>query len=167
MLPRERDLRNPGQDGRITGILILSSAIRWGSGVWGAAGLMMSSSQLNDPETYSIIGAAMEVHRDLGRGFLESVYRSAMHLELESRRVPFQAEVRLPVVYKDHILPVSFRADLLCYGDVVVELKAVPALGVADLAQLGNYLRASRCSRGILLNFGASSLEYRRLTRGD
>lgn len=126
----------------------------------------MPLPQLNDPETYAIIGAAMEVHRELGRGFLERVYREALRLELIARGVAFTSEVRLPVLYKNQLLPVSFRSDLLCFEDVIVELKALPTLSGADLAQLGNYLRASRCSRGILLNFGTSSLEYRRLTRG-
>ena len=105
----------------------------------------------------------MEVHRELGRGFLEVVYREALWRELESRRVPFRSEVQLPVYFKGIRLPTGFRADLICYGQVLVELKALRVVGGAELAQALNYLKASRLERGLLLNFGASSLEYRRL----
>jgi GxxExxY protein len=118
---------------------------------------------VHDPETYRIIGAAMEVHRILGRGFLESVYRSALKLELERRSVPTSLEVPFRVQYKGDVLPVLFRADLVCFDRVIVEVKASTGLGKADLAQAINYLRVSSLRKALLLNFGVASLQYQRV----
>ncbi len=117
-----------------------------------------------DPRTYAIIGAAMEVHRQLGPGFLEAVYRVSMCRELKARRIEFESEVPLAVFYKQSRLPRSFRADFVCFGSILVELKAVPIARPADLAQVINYLRASGLSRGLLINFGGSSLQFRRIS---
>lgn len=118
-----------------------------------------------DAETYAIIGAAMEVHRTLGCGFLESVYRRALAIELALREVPFAAEVPIDVVYKGKRLPHGFRADFVCYASIVVEVKALAALGNVEHAQVINYLQAADLSRAILLNFGAASLQHRRFVR--
>jgi len=82
---------------------------------------------------------------------------------LSAREMPFQFEVPLPVHYKGRLLSASFRADLVVYGEVIVELKAQRVLVGSDEAQLINYLKASGFSRGLLLNFGSPSLAYRRL----
>jgi len=116
-----------------------------------------------DPQTYAIIGAAMEVHRHLGHGFLEAVYREALRVELGTQGIPFHAEVRLPITFKGRLLSTSYRADLICYDQVLVELKALQTVGGAEEAQVLNYLKASGLSRALLLNFGAPSLEFRRL----
>jgi GxxExxY protein len=116
-----------------------------------------------DPETFAIIGAAMEVHRELGHGFLEAVYQTAPALEFTERGIPFRAEVELPVYYKGKRLACGYRADFVCYEDVLVETKAISALTSADHAQLINYLKATRHRRGLLFNFGAPSLETNRL----
>ena len=118
---------------------------------------------MDDDETYAIIGAAMEVHRRLGHGFLEAVYQEALEIELLERGVPYQREVAIPISYRDRMLSCAYRADFVCYGTVVVELKAVQGLSDVDKAQLINYLKATGMSRGLLLNFGASSLEHKRL----
>ncbi len=102
----------------------------------------------------------MEVHRTLGRGFLESVYAAALRSELRRRGVPIAAEVPFRVCYKGDELPVLFRADLICFGSVIVEVKAAKTLGSADLSQAINYLRASGLRKGLLLNFGTGSLQY-------
>jgi GxxExxY protein len=115
-----------------------------------------------DPRTYAIIGAAMEVHRQLGSGFLESVYQEALAKELARARVPFQREVELPIYYKGEQLPKTFRADFICYDAVVVEVKAILKLGPIEKAQIIHYLKATGFSLGLLINFGAGSLEYRR-----
>ena len=116
-----------------------------------------------DPETFAIIGAAMEVHRELGRGFLELVYQTALALEFQERGIPFNAEVALPTRYKNKLLTCAYRADFVCFESVIVETKAIAALTSADEAQLINELKATGLQRGLLLNFGATSLEHKRL----
>ena len=118
-----------------------------------------------DPRTHAIIGAAMEVHREIGCGFLEPVYQKALAAELAARSIPHQREVEVPVVYKGRPLDVTYRMDFLCYGTVVVETKALPRLTAAEEAQLLNYLKASGHEVGLLLNFGANSLGWKRMIR--
>ncbi|MGH7591384.1 MAG: GxxExxY protein [Gemmatimonadales bacterium] len=122
----------------------------------------MSTDAHQDPQTYAIIGAAMEVHRQLGPGFLEAVYGEALRCELLEREIPFAAEVVLPVLFKSRRLTTSYRADLVCYGAIIVELKARREVGGSEDAQALNYLKASSLPRGLLLNFGTPRLEYRR-----
>jgi GxxExxY protein len=116
-----------------------------------------------DPETFSIIGAAMETHRTLGPGFLEAVYHEALSIELASRQIPFQKQVALAIWYKGCRLSSFFRADFVCYNSVIVELKALSRIGNVERAQVINYLKGSGLQRGLLINFGAASLQYKRL----
>jgi GxxExxY protein len=120
------------------------------------------NTQLKDWQTHAVIGAAMEVHRQLGCGFLEAVYQEAMALELAAQAIPFQKEVELPVYYRGQRLSCAYRADFICYEKVVVELKALQAFGRNEEAQVLNYLKATGLERGLLLNFGAASLEFKR-----
>ncbi len=124
---------------------------------------MSTEATGRDPQTYAIIGAAMEVHGALGHGFLEDVYLEAMTLECQARGIPYDTDVKLYVEYKGKRLKAYYRADLICYGAVVVELKTVACLASPHLAQVINYLKATRLERGLLINFGASSLEHRRV----
>jgi GxxExxY protein len=116
-----------------------------------------------DPRTHAIIGAAMEVHRELGCGFLEPVYQEALALEFDLRKLPYRRETELPVFYKGKKLSATYRPDFICYDSVVVELKALARLGGNEEAQCLNYMKAGGLEFGLLLNFGAKSLEYKRL----
>jgi len=116
-----------------------------------------------DPRTYAIIGAAMEVHQQLGHGFSDPVYQEAMAIELGLVAIPFQKEVELPVVYKGQKLKTFYKADFLCFESVIVELKALSDLSSVHEAQVLNYLKATGLSVGLLVNFGAPRLEFRRL----
>lgn len=109
--------------------------------------------------TYAIIGAAMEVNRVLGPGFLESVYQTALAHELELRGIPFHEQVRLQVGYKD-IIAGEYRADFIAEDKVIIEIKAVSELTEIHEAQLINYLKGTGYRVGLLINFGSSSLEH-------
>ena len=104
----------------------------------------------------------MEVHKQLGRGFLEAVYQEAFALELSARDIPFAKEVNLPIFYKGQPLSTIYRADFVCYGNIIVELKAIKQLGGVETSQIINYLKATKFPLGLLLNFGSESLEYDR-----
>lgn len=104
----------------------------------------------------------MEAHALLGHGFLEAVYQEALAIEFGQRGIPYEREVDLPVWYRNQRLGVCYRADFVCFGEVVVELKALAALNTQSESQLLNYLRAARMNRGLLFNFGAPSLEFKR-----
>jgi GxxExxY protein len=118
---------------------------------------------IRDPQTHALIGAAIEVHNQLGFGFLEAVYLNALALELMDRQIPFKREVPIPVFYKGNRLQCGYRADFICFGSVLMELKAQATLSPVDDAQVLNYLRATHCERALLVNFGSPRLQYRRL----
>jgi GxxExxY protein len=119
--------------------------------------------EMRDPETYAVIGAAMEVHRELGCGLLECPYKDALELELNARAIPCRREVEVPVFYKGQRLRSFYIADFLCFERLIVEAKAIKALTDLDRAQTINYLKATAFERALLMNFGASSLQYERL----
>jgi GxxExxY protein len=122
----------------------------------------MSETQ-RDPRTHAIIGAAMEVHRGLGHGFLEAVYHEALAIEFALRSIPFESEVRLRISYRDQKLRTQYTPDFICFGSIIVELKAVSGLDPAHLAQVINALKATENSVGVLLNFGAARLQWKRV----
>ncbi|MGB1126045.1 MAG: GxxExxY protein [Phycisphaeraceae bacterium] len=116
-----------------------------------------------DPRTYAIIGAAMTVHRELGPGFLEAVYQEALEIELRSREIAFSSQTTIAIEYKGQPLQSTYRADLVCFDRVIVEIKAINNTLDVHQAQLINYLKATGKTVGLLLNFGTSSLVHRRL----
>ena len=116
-------------------------------------------------EAYKIIGAAMEVHRDLGSGFLEAVYQEALAKEFDLRGIPYVKEAKLRISYKGEILSKYYEADFICYDEIVVETKAIRELTGIDDAQTINYLKATGKKLGLLINFGEASLQHKRLVR--
>ncbi len=122
---------------------------------------MTKRGLLHEDLTYRIIGAAMEVHKVLGPGFLESVYEAALAREFELCGIQYERQKSLAVTYKGMIVG-EFRADFLVEEKVVVELKAIKKLSEIEEAQLINYLKGTGYRVGLLLNFGARSLEHKR-----
>jgi GxxExxY protein len=116
-----------------------------------------------DEETYAVIGAAMSVHRELGHGFLESVYQEAFERELKERGISYKREVQIPIFYKSQKMESSFRADFICLDQVIIELKELSQISGNEEAQLINYLKAAKIPKGLLLNFGSPQLQYKRL----
>lgn len=125
----------------------------------------MTAMLLRD-EVYSIIGAAIEVHRELGSGFLEAVYQEALEIELVARKIPFEAQKPLIIYYKGQRLNKEYIADLACFDQIIVELKAIDQLSGKEEAQLLNYLKATGIRIGLLINFGSiGKLEWKRFIR--
>ena len=114
--------------------------------------------------SYAIVGAAMEVHRTLGAGFLESVYEAALAHEMTLQGIQFETQKRFRVCYKGHLVG-EYVADFVVEDKVVLELKALSKLNAAHEAQAHNYLAATGLRLAILLNFGAASLQQKRIVR--
>jgi len=118
---------------------------------------------MKDQRTYKIIGAAMEVHKELGSGFLEAVYQEALGREFKTQEIPFRSQPVVDISYKGKPLEKVYQPDFVCYEEVIVEIKAISALSGIEESQLINYLKATGLKIGLLLNFGSRSLEHRRL----
>ena len=117
---------------------------------------------MTDKRTYEIIGAAMEVHRELGCGFLEAVYQEALGREFTTKRIPFREQPVLEISYKNKPLKKTYQPDFICFEDIVVEIKAISGLSGVEEAQLINYLKTTGLTLGLLINFGSKSLEHKR-----
>lgn len=105
----------------------------------------------------------MEVHNELGPGFLEAIYQEAMELEFKHQNIPYEREKPLNVYYKGSLLDKKYISDFICYDKIIVELKALSELNSEHESQLINYLKATKLRVGLLINFGSKSLEYKRL----
>jgi GxxExxY protein len=114
-------------------------------------------------EVFAVVGAAIEVHRTLGAGFLEGVYQKALELEMTAQNIPFESQKPINISYKGHLLEQHYVADLICYDQVIVELKALDSLSSKAEAQLLNYLKATGLKVGLLINFGkVGKLDWKR-----
>lgn len=116
-------------------------------------------------ESYNICGAIMSVHKELGCGFLEKVYQEALEVEFQLRNIPYEREKSIHITYKGKPLGEPYKADFLCYGKIIVELKAVDELCGAHRAQVINYLKASNMKLGLLANFGEEWVKIERIVR--
>lgn len=113
-------------------------------------------------EAYEVIGRCMEVHRNLGHGFSEIVYKDALEYELREEKIQFEREKEFKVCYKDIILPHYFYADFVVFDSIILEIKSVSQLTKSHYAQVINYLAVSNLSLGLLVNFNEDSLVYKR-----
>jgi len=123
----------------------------------------MNNNILYKEECYKIIGACMSVHKELGPGFLEAVYQESLALEFLEQGIPFEKEKDIRIYYKNQLLDKCYKADILCFEKIIVELKALSELSNEHISQLINYLKATKLRVGLLVNFGSSSLIYKRL----
>jgi GxxExxY protein len=122
----------------------------------------MNEKWLYTDLTQEIIGAAMEVHRELSSGFLEYVYEESLCYELNLREISFERQKELDIYYKDLLIPRKYKPDLIVENKVIVEIKATSGLTEVEEAQLLNYLKATKMRVGLLLNFGRRSMEVKR-----
>ena len=113
-------------------------------------------------ESYKIIGACMEVHRELGPGFLEAVYQEALEIEFKNQGIPYEREKELKIHFKGTELRKRYNADFICYGKIILETKAAKELCDNHRAQIINYLKATKMKLGLLVNFSEPSLKYER-----
>jgi GxxExxY protein len=114
-------------------------------------------------ESYELIGVCMEIHRILGKGFAEIVYKDALSYELRSKGIPFEREKEYQVEYKNVILPHKFCADFVVFEKIILEVKAQKGIAEEQYAQVINYLAVSKCKLGLLVNFGESSMVVKRV----
>jgi len=117
---------------------------------------------MSDDRTYRIIGCAMEVHKELGFGFLEAVYQEALEREFVSQGVRFKSQPVIEISYKGKVLNKTYQPDFICFGEIIIEIKALSKLSGLEEAQLINYLKATGLKVGLLVNFGSKSLAYKR-----
>ena len=117
---------------------------------------------MNDQRTYKIIGAAIEVHKELGCGFLEGVYQEALDREFGIQKISFRSQPTVEITYKGKPLNKTYQPDFICYEEIIVEIKAISGLSSIEEAQLINYLKATGLKVGLLINFGSKSLEHKR-----
>ncbi len=116
-----------------------------------------------EQKSYKIIGACIEVHKELGSGFLEGVYQEALEMEFENLGIPFEREKELLIYYKNRKLQKKYKSDFICYNQILIELKALSQLTSEHESQIINYLKATNLKVGILFNFGEKSLKHKRI----
>jgi GxxExxY protein len=120
------------------------------------------SKIIYEQKSYKIIGACIEVHKELGSGFLESVYQEALEIEFENLGIPFEREKELLIYYKNRKLQKRYKSDFICYNQILIELKALNQITSEHESQIINYLKVTNLKIGFLFNFGEKSLKYKR-----
>ncbi len=110
-------------------------------------------------ERYAILGAVMAVFDELGNGYIEPVYQDALELEFQARGIPYEREKELRIQYKGQYVKHYYKADFVCYGKIIIELKAVSALNSEHMAQTINYLKTTGLELALLANLGSKTLE--------
>ena len=120
------------------------------------------SKIIYEQKSYKIIGACIEVHKELGSGFLEGVYQEALEMEFENLGIPFEREKELLIYYKNRKLQKKYKSDFICYNQILIELKALNYLTSEHESQIINYLKVTNLKIGFLFNFGEKSLKYKR-----
>ncbi len=123
---------------------------------------IQNMSSYREEETYKIIGICMEVHRTLGPGLLEIIYKDALEIEFKENNIPFEREKEFVIEYKGKILPHKFYADFIVNEDIILEVKAVKEFTNEHVAQTLNYLKLAESEIGLLVNFQTKSLQYKR-----
>ncbi|MBM4166280.1 MAG: GxxExxY protein [Ignavibacteria bacterium] len=114
-------------------------------------------------ESYQIVGVCMEVHRQLGKGFLEIVYKDAIEYEFQKRNIPFEREKEFLIHYKEITLPHKFFADFVAFDKIILEVKCGSGIAEEHISQTLNYLAVSKLKLGLIVNFGKESLETKRI----
>ncbi len=118
---------------------------------------------LFEDESRQIIGACYEVHNTLGHGFLESVYQEALAIVFEEKGIPYQKETKLEIWFHNRKLNKAFYADFICFGSIIIELKACESLSEEHISQVLNYLKATKYRLGLLINFGTQKVQIKRV----
>ena len=126
--------------------------------------ILEAENELNR-KSGEILGVAVAVHKALGHGFYEAVYGDALEIEMKERRIPFEREKRVEIEYRGQKLAHYYVADFICYGNIVVELKAVDTITPTHASQVLNYLKATNMNIGLILNFGETTLKIKRIRR--
>jgi len=122
------------------------------------------SEILYPEESYAIIGACFEVYKDKGPGFLGAVYQECLEIEFGYQHIPYVSQKELKLTYRGRTLQQTYKPDLICYGKIIVELKALTTISKEHHAQMLNYLHATNTQLGLLINFGHHpQLEYKRM----
>lgn len=128
--------------------------------------LLQKDDRIYWKECYRIVGAAMNVHSILGSGFLEGVYQEALSIEMKKCGIPFEEQKELRINYNGITLQKHYVADFLCFDKIIVEIKATKNLAPEHYAQVMNYLKATNKNCGLLINFGESSLDFKKIIHG-
>ncbi len=125
------------------------------------------TSILFKDESYNIMNAVFEVHNELKYGFLEPIYQEALEKEFSLQNIPFKREALIDIYYKGEKLDKYYKADFICYNEIVLELKALSDINSDHESQLINYLKATNKKLGILINFGKPKLQYKRIINNE